>query len=317
MTYQSGNYYEGQWRINKRNGEGTMYWLSSNEKYTGNWEDNYQSGFGTHIWLEGANGDNKLLRNRYVGNWRLGLRYGNGTFYYSNGSKYEGMWRDNLKNGHGVFTFEDGTSYEGPFENDRMVNRNIQGLPAAQPAPKDAKEPAGETTKKPAAAEAGKSPDKTAKAPAGQNTTAKLNANNLNATMNTTAGAGGNTTTGKFKANVAKREVEQNPFKTLLDITDLIEMEGPSATGGPKEIEKEVQNIMLRSNSDLKNWYKIYARTVEAQKSEESFSMTLRQVWRFLRDTQVIGSDCTIAEFDRVYNQGRKNHFSLAPKAQD
>jgi hypothetical protein len=102
-----------------------------------------------------------------------------------------------------------------------------------------------------------------------------------------------------------------------LDITDLIEMEGPSATGGPKEIEKEVQNIMLRSNSDLKNWYKIYARKVEAQKSEESFSMTLRQVWRFLRDTQVVGSDCTIAEFDRVYNQGRKNHFSLAPKGQD
>lgn len=45
--------------------------------------------------------------------------------------------------------------------------------------------------------------------------------------------------------------------------------------------------------------------------------MTLRQVWRFLRDTQVIGSDCTIADFDRVYNQGRKNHFSLAPKSQD
>ena len=81
--------------------------------------------------------------------------------------------------------------------------------------------------------------------------------------MNTTAGAG-NTTTGKFKANAAKREVEQNPFKTLLDITDLIEMEGPSATGGPKEIEKDVQNIMLRNNSDLKNWYKIYARKVEA-----------------------------------------------------
>ncbi len=41
---------------------------------------------------------------------------------------------------------------------------------------------------------------------------------------------------------------------------------------------------MLRNNSDLKNWYKLYARKVEAAKSEESFSMTLRQVWRFLRD---------------------------------
>jgi|LauGreDrversion4_2_1035121.scaffolds.fasta_scaffold124805_3 hypothetical protein len=59
----------------------------------------------------------------------MGLRHGQGTFYYSNGSKYEGMWRDNLKNGYGSFTFEDGTTYDGPFENDRMLNRNIQGAP--------------------------------------------------------------------------------------------------------------------------------------------------------------------------------------------
>ena len=39
------------------------------------------------------------------------------------------MWRDNLKNGYGSFTFEDGTTYDGPFENDRMLNRNIQGAP--------------------------------------------------------------------------------------------------------------------------------------------------------------------------------------------
>jgi hypothetical protein len=84
----------------------------------------------------------------------------------------------------------------------------------------------------------------------------------LNATLNSTTG----TATGKLpvKGGASKREVEQNPFKTLLDITDLIEMEGPSATGGPKDIEKDVQNIMLRANSDLKNWYKIYARKVEA-----------------------------------------------------
>jgi len=142
------------------------------------------------------------------------LRYGHGTFYYSNGSKYEGMWRDNLKNGHGVFTFEDGTSYEGPFENDRMINRNIQGLPAAQPPAKDAAHPAADHAKdggaKKPAADATKSPEKTAKAgdTKQQNTTAKLNANNLNATLNTTAGAGGTTTGGKFKVNPAKREVE-------------------------------------------------------------------------------------------------------------
>lgn len=71
MTYASGNFYEGQWANNKRNGQGTMHWLSSDEKYEGNWEDNFQSGFGAHIWLDGST-DNKLLRNRYVGYWQLG-----------------------------------------------------------------------------------------------------------------------------------------------------------------------------------------------------------------------------------------------------
>jgi len=39
--------------------------------------------------------------------------------------------------------------------------------------------------------------------------------------------------------------------------------------------------------------------------------MTLRQIWRFLRDCQVIGPEATIAQFDRIYFQGRKNHFTL------
>ena len=72
---------------------------------------------------------------------------------------------------------------------------------------------------------------------------------------------------------------------------------------------------MLRNNSDLKAWYKLYARKVEAQKSEESFSMTLRQVWRFMRDCQIVGPDCTLAQFNRLFIQGRKNNYELKPKA--
>jgi hypothetical protein len=98
MTYSSGNYYEGEWDNNKRNGMGTMHWLTSDERYEGNWEDNFQSGFGTHIWLEGST-ENKLLRNRYIGYWKEGQRSGKGIFYYSNGSMYEGEWFENLKHG--------------------------------------------------------------------------------------------------------------------------------------------------------------------------------------------------------------------------
>lgn len=117
-----------------------------------------------------------------------------------------------------------------------MVNRNIQGLPALQPAganPKDSATVIGLDAAKKAQ---DKSPEKSK-----PNQTAK-SGNPMNETMKTTTGGAG-TTTGKFsqvKGNVSKREVEQNPFKALLDITDLVEMEGQSAIGGPKEIEKEV-----------------------------------------------------------------------------
>jgi len=39
--------------------------------------------------------------------------------------------------------------------------------------------------------------------------------------------------------------------------------------------------------------------------------MTLKQVWRFLRDTHLVGASSTLAQFNRVYNRGTKNHFSL------
>lgn len=128
----------------------------------------------------------------------------------------------------------------------------------------------------------------------------------VTSTMGATANANATQNTKFLAANRAKKEVEQNPFKTLIDIQDLIEFEQ-----NPVEVEKEVQNILLRNNSEMKAWYKYYAKKVESQKSEESFALTLRQIWRFLRDCQIIGPDATIASFDRVYFQGKKNHFTL------
>jgi hypothetical protein len=61
----------------------------------------------------------------------------------------------------------------------------------------------------------------------------------------------------------------------------------------------------------MKNWYKTYSRKIEVHKSDESFAMTLKQVWRFLRDTQMISASSTLAQFNRVYNLGTKNHFTL------
>lgn len=37
MLYPSGNYYEGEWRLDKKDGFGTMNWLTTKEKYYGMW----------------------------------------------------------------------------------------------------------------------------------------------------------------------------------------------------------------------------------------------------------------------------------------
>jgi len=306
MTYASGNYYDGQWANNKRNGQGTMFWLTSDEKYEGNWEDNFQSGFGAHIWLDGTT-DSKLLRNRYVGYWRLGQRHGKGTFYYSNGSKYEGEWKENFKHGAGTFTFEDGTQYVGPFENDRMVNRAVPQKDAAALAlqPQAGGEE-GQTGKKDAKGAGAKKAG--AKKGGDAAASSKAGGKAASGAASATAGASGlgGTTQSRFAAGRAKKEVEENPFRKLIDISDLMELEN-----SPEETLKEVQNILLRHNSELKQWYRIYSRKIEAHKCEESFAMTLRQVWRFLRDTHLVSANSTLAQFDRVYNEGVKNHFTL------
>ena len=32
MTYPSGNYYDGEWAHDKKEGQGIIYWLNNNEK---------------------------------------------------------------------------------------------------------------------------------------------------------------------------------------------------------------------------------------------------------------------------------------------
>lgn len=40
MQYPSGNYYDGDFLMDKKEGYGVMFWLNSNEKYYGEWKDN-------------------------------------------------------------------------------------------------------------------------------------------------------------------------------------------------------------------------------------------------------------------------------------
>jgi hypothetical protein len=39
--------------------------------------------------------------DKYVGEWKKGLKHGKGIYTYSNGDVYEGDYKHNIKEGHG------------------------------------------------------------------------------------------------------------------------------------------------------------------------------------------------------------------------
>lgn len=283
LKYANGNVYDGNFREDMRNGEGTMHWKTLQQKYTGHWEAGQPHGFGIHIWLDSKG--NKQLRNRYVGEWMDGKRHGQGIFYYANGSKYEGKWEYNLKHGLGTMTFEDGSVYTGQFNKDHMVDRTISGKP-------DNSNTLTEVLSH-------------AQLPATSSTA------NRRTQGNRSSGTASSKKPPPTTSSIApiKRKVERNPYSDLLDISDLLELEQD-----PAKTEREVQKILLKHNSQIKEWYARYSEQVEATEKEEAFTMTARQLWRFLRDGAVVSYKVSLANFNRLFFKGKKNHFDITNK---
>lgn len=142
MKYASGNTYEGEWKEDKKCGKGVMIWKTVGETYVGSWENDMPHGFGEHIWgvkeqdkAEAAptnqkSGKQQLTCNMYRGEWKEGIRYGLGSFFYSNGSQYSGHWENNQKHGRGVLIYQDGRIVATSFKRDRL--RVYNGPAAAQ-----------------------------------------------------------------------------------------------------------------------------------------------------------------------------------------
>jgi len=166
-----------------------------------------------------------------------------------------------------------------------------------------------------------------------------------------------------------KKESEYNIFKTLIDLSDLIECD--------PEIESnlhDIENSMLRHLSEMKMWYRYYNNR-ENQKEENAsinasvmdekvsskdiyidnkvstkhiynykdnlnkevlvknispnnnhpsslmiegiysndlaFAMELRDLWKFIRESNILSSEFSLAQFNRLFFRGPKNYIEM------
>ena len=63
-----------------------------------------------------------LMDNKYVGEYKDGIKHGQGTSTFPDGDKYEGEWKNGGKNGQGTYTFPDGQKYVGKWKDGNPWN---------------------------------------------------------------------------------------------------------------------------------------------------------------------------------------------------
>lgn len=168
-------------------------------------------------------------------------------------------------------------------------------------------------------------------------------------------------------SNKEKKESEYNVFKTLIDITDLLECD-PDIESNLREVE----NTMLRHLSEMKMWYRYYtnkdnqkddnpsinasvmddkisskdlfsekktnhqARKDSSNKEVQflksispnnapnssnllegtysndlAFAMELKDLWKFLRESNILTSEFSLAQFNRLFFKGPKNYIEM------
>ncbi|KAK8838725.1 hypothetical protein M9Y10_032764 [Tritrichomonas musculus] len=105
----TGEEYEGEWKDNRRNGEGVLQ-FSDGSKYIGHFLNHKRDGQGQYTDKEG---------NHYIGEWKNNMIEGEGQMTYANGDIYMGEFKKGLRDGWGTIKFAStGLSFTGDWKED-------------------------------------------------------------------------------------------------------------------------------------------------------------------------------------------------------
>eukprot|EP00009_Paramoeba_aestuarina_P005345 CAMPEP_0201507720 /NCGR_PEP_ID=MMETSP0161_2-20130828/1304_1 /ASSEMBLY_ACC=CAM_ASM_000251 /TAXON_ID=180227 /ORGANISM="Neoparamoeba aestuarina, Strain SoJaBio B1-5/56/2" /LENGTH=498 /DNA_ID=CAMNT_0047902165 /DNA_START=560 /DNA_END=2056 /DNA_ORIENTATION=- len=127
ISDKSGQWYEGGWYKGERHGKGT-YNNAKGYVYTGTWEKGAPSGTGVAICTETRLGVVKT--QTYSGQWKEGVKHGEGKMTFFEGREYEGQWKGDRCDGKGKMTWSHGAllSYEGEWSRGERHGSGTQSL---------------------------------------------------------------------------------------------------------------------------------------------------------------------------------------------
>lgn len=148
MYWPNGTLYIGQWRYDRRNGEGYLLSLSDNRllvstyqgqwlndqidgqgslklangnHYNGEFVDNKKEGMGAYKWVSG-----EFSGDSFEGIYNNNLRVGPGTYTWADGSQHTGSWADGLREGEATTTWTNGQRYKGTYKNDKRTGQGVK-----------------------------------------------------------------------------------------------------------------------------------------------------------------------------------------------
>eukprot|EP01060_Flectonema_neradi_P031844 TRINITY_DN4939_c0_g1_i2.p1 TRINITY_DN4939_c0_g1~~TRINITY_DN4939_c0_g1_i2.p1 ORF type:complete len:610 (+),score=109.37 TRINITY_DN4939_c0_g1_i2:63-1832(+) len=140
FIYPMGDYYEGEWKSNKRTGYGLIK-MGTGYRYEGNWNNDTPEGQGSETFTRGEHlkgtyhhGNPQKVASlyynprddpkyRYHGHFRNGQRHGRGVITYGNGDVTTGVWKDGKRDGPMItIDGKSGRKYRSIWKEDKLLS---------------------------------------------------------------------------------------------------------------------------------------------------------------------------------------------------